>query len=320
MRAAVLGIAVLVAFAGCDEGPRGRVVRGDTGWTLTVPQGFHVERSAGGFRGPATEVTVASFRSGAGIRAYETALESGFHDVPPLDSAGRFPLDGVAVRVVRLEGGPPAFEWPGRETSLPLRLRDFRASKWQWEPARGPRPLESGVQALGRSYLVFTWVGPWASAGRRRGLARVVASLSFPRAHEGQQVGRGDVVLGPTSRYPARSFTRVRLHGRAGWVVHSPVGFYVLWQGWRDGGYRARCALELDRARREFFCGNLDARWDRVGRVLVRPRGRRRQPLWWIACDVMSDGHLLASSTLRGGLWTRRARELWPGWQPRTTY
>lgn len=41
------------------------------------------------------------------------------------------------------------------------------------------------------------------------------------------------------------------------------------------GGYRSECQLRLDRARDEFYCTNLRARWDRVGRVIERSPGAR---------------------------------------------
>ena len=35
--------------------------------------------------------------------------------------------------------------------------------------------------------------------------------------------------------------------------------------------FKSRCDVLLDRQSRQFYCTNLTARWDRIGRVLVRP-------------------------------------------------
>jgi len=54
-----------------------------------------------------------------------------------------------------------------------------------------------------------------------------------------------------------------------------PMGsFYAV--GWKAeqvlGGYTSRCQMRLDLRRRQFYCANFDARWDRFGRTLRRPR------------------------------------------------
>jgi hypothetical protein len=57
--------------------------------------------------------------------------------------------------------------------------------------------------------------------------------------------------------------------------VHAPGGFYAIGWKWQSlaGGYKSRCHMRLDRARKEFSCTNMRARWDRVGRVLVNRAG-----------------------------------------------
>jgi hypothetical protein len=173
------------------------------------------------------------------------------------------------------------------------------------------------VVANGRTYLALAWIGESASPELRASLERVVSSLTVPRLRPGTLVGYGFTVLQLESRYPPRSFTRVRAQGEPFFLVRAPGGFYGV--GWRQqtlaGGYKPRCALELEVRRREFVCANLRARWDRVGRVLVRPRGARRgDPLNLAVAKIAWDGHVLLHAGTARFADARLARELWPGW------
>jgi hypothetical protein len=148
-------------------------------------------------------------------------------------------------------------------------------------------------------------------------------STLWSRAQEGDVdafglltlVGDGFTVLKLESRYPLASFTRVRAQGVPFYLVHAPGGFYGV--GWRwetlTGGYKSRCRLQLDPRRRQFFCTNMRARWDRVGRVLVTPPGAQRgDPLNLAVAKVAWDGHVLLHAGTARFADSRLARELWP--------
>jgi hypothetical protein len=259
-------------------------------------------------------LTVASFEPRTAVVSGRSGDTAFIRVDPPLDAQGAFPSDGVAFRILRREGGPaPNLELP--ETRFPLRLASFEPS--QAYPGTKPVPVERTVVANGRSYLALAWIGERAPAELRRALERVVSSLSFPRLRPGTLVGDGFSVLRLETRYPLGSFTRVRAQGQPFYLVQAPGGFYGV--GWRRqtlaGGYKARCQLELDRRRREFFCTNQRARWDRVGRVLVRPRGASRgDPLNLAVAKVAWDGHVLLHAGTARFADRRLARELWPRW------
>jgi len=172
----------------------------------------------------------------------------------------------------------------------------------------------------GRNYRAYVWIGRTAPTRLRVALARVVSSLRFPRLQVGDVVGYGFTVLRSSRSYPVGSFTHVRAQRQPFYLVHAPGGFYGV--GWRwqtvSDGYKSRCRLRLDVRRREFFCTNFDARWDRVGRVLVRPaQAVRDDPLNVALAKVAWDGHVLLypSATFADG---RLSRRFWPGWRPRT--
>jgi hypothetical protein len=235
---------------------------------------------------------------------------------PPRDPGGAFPSDGVAVRIVRAEGGPgPNVELP--ESRFPILLSSFgRSSEYASSP---PRPLGRTVVADGRNYTVQAWIGSKATAARRAELGRVVASLSFPRLRIGETVGYGFRVFADARRYPVRSFTRVRVHGQPFYLVHAPGGFYAIGWTWQSlaGGYKSRCNLRFDAARKQFFCTNMGARWDRVGRVLVKPAvAARGDPLNVTVAKVAWDGHVLLFPGVARFADARYAHELWPAAYP----
>ncbi|HEX6702317.1 MAG TPA: hypothetical protein VF101_16440 [Gaiellaceae bacterium] len=272
------------------------------GWSLTYPRTLHLERSAARLRIDVSEVTIASFAPRRAVRTGSTSSGAWLRLDPPRDRDGAFPSDGVAFRIVSQEGGPaPDVERP--ETPFPLRLSDF--------PNARPQP----VTADGRNYLAYVWIGSRAPAELRARLAGVVSSLAFPRLRPGETVGYGFTVLERVQRYPVGSFTRVSVQRQPFYLVRAPGGLYGI--GWRwqsiTGGYKSRCDLRLDRRRREFFCTNLRARWDRVGRVLVRPRGAARgDPLNVAVAKVSWDGHVLLYPGSARFADARFARRLWP--------
>jgi len=276
------------------------------GWSLRYPRGMYLERSHASLRIDVSEVTVASFAMRRAVHSGSTATGGWLHVDPPRDHHGRFPADGVAFRILRREGGPaPDVELP--ESRFPLRLASF---------GRAQRI----VVADGSEYVAQAWVGAKAPAADRAALGRVVASLAFPRLRAGETVGHGFRVFEPASRYRVGSFTRVRAQGQPFYLVHAPGGFYAVGWKWQSlsGGYKSRCDLRLERARKEFSCTNMDARWDRVGRVLVKPSGAARgDPLNVTVAKVAWDGHVLLYPGAARFADARYAHRIWPGAYPR---
>jgi len=313
-------LAMLAAGGAPGKAPRSseaqeRHYRDPAGWSLAYPESMVLERSGARLRVTVSEVTVASFEPRTAVVSGRSGDTAWIRVDRPLDAQGAFPANGVAFRILRREGGPaPNLDLP--ETRFPLRLASFEPSDAY--PGTEPPPLERTVVAGGRSFAAEAWIGEAASPELRASLARVVSSLSFPRLRPGTLVGDGFTVLRLESRYPVRSFTRVRAQGQPFYLVHAPGGFYGV--GWRwqslSDGYKSRCALQLDPQRREFYCTNMRARWDRVGRVLVRPPGASRgDPLNLAVAKVAWDGHVLLHAGTARFADARLARELWPGWR-----
>ncbi len=317
--AVALAIAAAAGAAGHARSSDAQVqrYRDPGGWSLTYPESMFLERSSARLRVTISEVTVASFAPQPAVVSGRTGETAWIRVDPPLDAQGTFPADGVAFRIVRREGGPlPILDAP--ETRFPLRLATFEPSSWY--SGTEPRPVEQTVVAAGRTYTAQAWIGQQAPSELRSALERVVSSLSFPRLRPGTRVGDGFTVLQHERRYPPGSFTRVRAQGEAFYLVHAPGGFYAI--GWRQqtlaGGYKSRCRLRLDRPRREFFCANMRARWDRVGRVLVTsPGAQRGDPLNLALAKVAWDGHVLLHAGTARFADRRLARALWPGWRRR---
>jgi hypothetical protein len=304
MRTSVLlALVAAIATACSASGTSGRAGRyvDSLGWSLRYPRGMHLEHSHASLRIDVWEVTVASFAMRRAVHSGSTANGGWLRVDPPRDRHGRFPDDGVAFRILRREGGPaPELELP--ESRFPLRLASFGRA-------------ERSVVADGRDYLAQAWVGQKASAADRAALGRVVSSLAFPRLRVGETVGHGFRVLEPASRYRVGSFTRVRAQGQPFYLVHAPGGFYAVGWKWQSlaGGYKSRCDLRLDRARKEFSCTNMDARWDRIGRVLVKPSGAARgDPLNVTVAKVAWDGHVLLFPGAARFADARYGHRLWP--------
>jgi hypothetical protein len=300
----LLAVVAAIATACSASGAPGRGGRyvDQLGWSLRYPRGMHLERSHASLRIDVFEVTVASFAMRRAVHSGSTANGGWLRVDPPRDRHGRFPTDGVAFRILRREGGPgPDVELP--ESRFPLRLASFGRA-------------ERMVVADGRDYVAQAWIGAKASAAKRSLLARVVSSLAFPRLRAGATVGYGFSVLEPASRYPVGSFTRVRVRGQPFYLVHAPGGFYAVGWKWQSiiGGYKSRCDLRLDRARKQFSCTNIAARWDRVGRVLVKPGGAPHgDPLNVAVAKAAWDGHVLLNPGVARFADARYAHRLWPG-------
>ena len=152
--------------------------RSPRGWSMQHPNGMYIEHaSAGGASYGIDEVTLASFRSLAGVQRHSFQHVETTRAVPPRTRGG-FPARGIAVRVLRLhlvDGVSP------RATRLPLRLSSFRADGLfrDWYPGTHPRPMQHLLLSTWhQSYFVQVWMGPKTSARQRALLARMVASIS----------------------------------------------------------------------------------------------------------------------------------------------
>lgn len=284
------------------------------GWSLTYPRTMHLERSRSPseFDFTVTQVTLASFPVSNPIHSGQTASSGWMSVSPPRGPFGGFPATGIALRVVRQEGGPgPDLELA--ETHFPLELATFGPSSEY--PHTTPAPLEREVTADGLNYSVLAWVGSQASTAARSELARVVSSLRFPRLSVGRTIGDGFRVFQLAKHYPVGSFTRVRVAGSPFYLVHAPGGFYAI--GWRwetlSGGYKSRCDLRFDPTQKQFSCTNLRARWDRVGRVLAKPAGATSgDPLNIAVAKLAWDGHVLINPDVASFAYRGLAHQLWP--------
>ena len=284
------------------------------GWSLTYPRTMHLERSrsASYINLTVAEVTLASFPVSNPIHSGHTASSSWMRVSPPGSPHGGFPATGIAIRVMRQEGGPPPdLELP--ESRFPIKLATFGPSSEY--PHTTPAALQQAVTADGLNYTVQAWIGPKAATAARSELARVVSSLRFPRPRVGQTIGDGFRVFPPAKRYPLGSFTRVRVAGKPFYLVHAPGGFYAIGWNWEtlSGGYKSRCDLRFDSAQKQFSCTNMRARWDRVGRVLAKPVGAKRgDPLNIAVAKLAWDGHVLLNPDVASFADERLAHQLWP--------
>jgi hypothetical protein len=366
--ASAASVVLLVAVAaGC--GSSARVVSSrpvvivryvdPAGWSLSYPSTMQLEHSSSG-PGLAmfSEVTVANFPQQRAVHTGRTR-DGGYVSIhPPLDPSGRFPSDGVAFRMLLVNGGP-APDLTVADSRFPVRLATFSRPQHEEYPARDyselgvPGDRDRPIQADGQQYYATALIGPRASPSAREALEQVIASLAFPRLRPGTTVGAGLTVLQRSSRYPVSSFTlfhapgaictaAVHCHGGSApfYLVHapgrlhvpdligpcSPAGscappgaFYAL--GWTDesvlGGYTSRCHLRLDRRDDQFFCTNIAARWDRVGRVIRRPPGAHVDDnLQFAFAKVAWDGHVVLATGIVGNPPRQPAlRMLWPTWK-----
>jgi hypothetical protein len=247
------------------------------GWSLRYPRRLSLERSTSG-PGLATftELPVANFAQRRAVVTGTTRDGALIFVRPSLDPAGRFPADGVAFRMLLIDGGPaPIGTKP--DSGFPVARSTFRRSR--------PRSFSSSA---------------YANLGVPHELRRLI----------GQQAG-DEAVLGPAGRHPVGSFTlvhapglvcagsvyRCRAAGQPCYPVHAPGrlrqsdliepctpspaaytppgAFYAL--GWTSedvrGGDRSACRLRFDGRDEEVYCTNSVARWDRAGRVVRMPPG-----------------------------------------------
>ena len=226
LRLAVAGLLVGVG-AGCGAAPA--VVRPATvarsvrylapqGWSLRYPGSLSLEHSTSG-PGMATftEVTVANFAQRRAVVTGKTH-DGGFILVrPPLDRAGRFPADGVAFRMLLVDGGPAPIGTVA-DSSFPIELATFAKPQYGDFPQRDyrslgvPQELTRPIDADGQHDQALVLIGPAASRSERDAIEAVIASLTFAPLQPGEQAG-DETVLGLAGRYPIGSFTLVHAPG-----------------------------------------------------------------------------------------------------------
>lgn len=312
------------------------------GWSLRYSTPFSLEHSTSGpGKAVFAELTIASFAQRRAVVTGKTR-DGGFIAVrPPLDRAGRFPTGGVAFRLMLADGEIPPVDTVA-DSRFPIGLSTFaRPEEWEFGPSDYrtlgvPRELTRRIDADGQQYQALVFIGPAASASARAAIEAVIASLSFPRLHPGEQTG-DETVLRLASDYRVGSFTLIHAPGEVcdGSVYHChsarrpfylvrapgrlrqpdmiepcapsaaactpPGAFYAL--GWTTedllGGYRSSCHLRFDRRDEQFSCTNSSARWNRTGNPLrVPPGASAAEGLQFAFAKVSWDGHvvLLAGS------------------------
>jgi hypothetical protein len=164
-------------------------------WSARYPTGFHLEVSDQLYGLTTTEATVADFRLRPGIVIRHQRGGASWRVFPPLDGSGRFPADGIAVRVVIDSDAPSTPEH--RNFRSPIRLSSFTPSDDVPSPLpfngstgetategafRGaPRSIARDLHIPGEAYLAIAWIGPDAPAQARAAVNRIVASLRLPR-------------------------------------------------------------------------------------------------------------------------------------------
>lgn len=322
------------------------------GWSLSYPRGLYIESlpPAGPCAGcpgggePVTTLTLANFPKGP---KRDVRVESRLG----LSRRRHLPADGM---VLQITGGPAGWLLARPDARFPLRFEDLRPASWPnlaWRGNAGvPPPLNHTVDAGGQAYHVRVWLGPRVPTEMRSAVARIISSIRF-RALRPGTVHDGVAVFQTPSHYPARSVTLVHIGGSACaagtdacrkdgepvHLIHAPgryrwrpdaapdtrcipaswcVGygsFYAI--GWKSaGGYPSECSLRLDRRANQFYCRNMHARWDVLGRPIVVPAHQDPTDLTFENAKIGWDGHLLVGlgpppdTSVRNGLWPRGHR------------
>jgi len=318
------------------------------GWSITYPRAWRLERSSSAADLVAySEFTIANFAQQRAVHVTRTGADTSLVVGPPLDPSGRFPADGVAFRIFQVQGGPPAPPGVTPDSRFPIELSRFRPPRttdfpgWEGQGSGVPSSVDLQVDADGEQYTAVVLIGQRASPRLRAELAHAVASLSVPPLRPGTDVN-GLTVLGPASDYPVGSFTLVHAADSDRtpfYLVHAPGslarpnlaqpcpdagactppgGFYAI--GWTSpflqGGYAEQCDLQLDRQDDQFYCTNMNARWDRVGRVIEQPHGARfSDPLQFGFVKVAWDGRVVViTDELASPPPAPAVRILWPTW------
>jgi hypothetical protein len=137
LRLLAVGLIVAAAIAGCGgtassgtrPGAGARTLRyaDPQGWSMLYPSSLSLEQSTSG-PGVATftEITVANFTQQTAVITGRTRDGGFIRVLPPLDHAGRFPADGVAFRMLLVDGPPMIGTQP--DSRFPITLSTFTPS------------------------------------------------------------------------------------------------------------------------------------------------------------------------------------------------
>ena len=182
------GLYIALHSAGGGGSPSGTNLghhyQSSLGWSIRYPRGLHVERSgADGFGYGAHETTFSSFAASHGVRARISPRMQSIRLMPPRARSGRFPAEGIALRVLyQWSHVPvrPGFRPAG--TRLPLSLSQFHDAPRSWYG--DPRPLWHSLTANGQSYQILVWIGKRASTKQRLLVESMLASLSVHRVSQ----------------------------------------------------------------------------------------------------------------------------------------
>jgi hypothetical protein len=255
------------------------VVRGETGWTLVSPPGFHQRAfSVSGWRWGARGVSIGNFSP-----------------LPTADStrgSSSVPARGVLFQLyMRWD----ALESPiGSDVRLPLTLRDF--------PGFAKAPASYVFTANANRFVAVVGAGPHVSKADLHALVQTISSVRFRPLRKGEITGSGYVILKRPGAYPLGSVTRVDPHHaklRPFYVIHDRQGLRVV--GWEPNlfpGKRLPCDIRLNRAREQFFCPD-GGRWDSSDNVIVNPTGATEiEPLERYDIGT-SQGHLLVTESVQ---------------------
>jgi hypothetical protein len=217
-----------------------------------------------------------------------------------------FPADGVALQIwfeERIPGPPPL-----RDTALPLARTSFS----QTPPYTGgsePRPYYLTFYGDGYGFSAAIWLGPHATRASTQAIWAALATLRFPSLAQGTIWQHSYYVLGPASRYPARSATFVPATslppglGRASfYLIHAPRAFYVISQKFANPqNSTATCTVEFDRKAFQFYCPGTNLRWNRTGQPLgAHARSGQDWALELHVATVAHDGHILYDPSFGG--------------------
>ena len=313
------------------------------GWSLTYASALHVVQGL-----PPTalarQVTLTSFAAPGKLAGRSPTGKplsvSSLPYVLPLDAAGRFPADGVAL-ILQPFGGFVL----GPDSAFPLVLDQFgrphaEAFFSSADDRRAAIPLARTHTVVGYSQeiTVTVLIGAKASGALRSDLANTIASLAFRRLAAGSEVGGGEI-LGPASAYPVGSFTlfHARFAGNSSepiYLVHAPGrlgfghqclnnrpctpagSFYGIGPEYNTRlDHAPVCRLRVDRPLDEFYCANMGVRWDRVGRVVARPASESyvgsSEGLY---AKVTWDGQVMITHGWGPQLSRGAVQRLWPNW------
>ncbi|MDQ2981742.1 MAG: hypothetical protein M3R26_05415 [Actinomycetota bacterium] len=285
-RCAVLAaITAIAGIAASNGGAQRRYVDPDAHWRMSYPNAFEIERYEITGRHHVSGVSVANF------------------DPPPVQQPGviaePLPRGGILIRI-GFDWSPGLKEYLRRSDSqFPLSLRAFAPFLPQQE-----QPLWASFQANGLLFFAYAWLDPGVSEADTAALARIVGSFRPGLLRAGTIAPAcAGFVLRKASAYSPRSVIRFRERdlpaSRCFWrrpffLVHAPRGLYtVAGRSYNPNG-SVGCLIRFDSRRFQFYCPRNGARWNRLGRPVVKPaKGKHLEPLSACLPITTFDGHLL---------------------------